>query len=933
MTAEQFPGDDADASRLYDAYLDAALAGRAEDPASYLRAHGHPADASLLQNLEVVRQLVAKDRFDHDAPVDVAKMPFDRLGDYRPIRYLGGGGMGLVFVAEQESLGRLVALKVIRDKYRASGEVKVRFVREAKAVARLRHPNVVTVYGFGEDHGVLYLAMELVPGSTLRELILAGNIPTAKILHWGVQIAGALQTAHEAQILHRDVKPTNIIISDSGEAVLLDFGLARLTDGDWATLTGTFVGTPAYASPEQLAANKDEPVDARSDVYSLGVSLYEALTGALPFGNLSAGLMADKILQGDPVALREANPAISSELELVVLKAIAREPDARYQTAAELASDLEALLDHRQTQAQTRSATRQSPGPASGLNSTLAGVRLESLIGRGAQGKVYRGTHLALDAPRAVKIMDGWMIDSQEVAGRFEREARLAAQIDHPNVVRVHDVGRQDNCLYLVMELIEGQDLKQLIDGQGPLPWARAVKLISAIGSGLDKAHQLDVVHRDIKPSNMVLDRQTDRVVLTDFGMAKDTVNDQTLTATGALLGTPATMAPEVCSGERAIPASDQYSLACSLFFLMTGCFPFEGGSALALIQQHINQQPPDLSRLVPDCPAPITRAVHQALSKDPALRYPSVDRFIRALRVRPVMRLPEEVDWNHPLIKMAGVVLLLVFGFFGWQIFSGQETEPETEATTPKTRRPHPTQQAKTAPARKKTPPVKKAPPTGAELSKFFAAKLEKLPGTNRWRFDYDFSDGANRPQMKDWSGFRVRVKWVKTGFRLRMTPESEEDWGFWRHKARFTDVKMTVWLTCTHETGGGEFHLFYAGDKDEWFPQYRGEFLPWGQGGEKPRTIVFFRKKHFDDNSRELGRQPGKMLEPDKRIQVSLERKGDLINFRVPGTRDYEARDSLQKIRSGFLGFTHERDWLKNNIYHRILIEGTLDPNWKPR
>src|SRR5262245_60793185 len=187
--------------------------------------------------------------------------------------------MGVVFLAEQGSLGRLVALKVVRPERSGSAEAAARFQREAQAIARLRHPSVVSVHGTGEDRGVRWIAMELVPGRGLDEILREAaareeRLPLPKVLQWIAGIARGLDTAHRAGIVHRDVKPSNIRITPEDRALLVDFGLARELGGDALTRSGEFRGTPIYASPEQISGRLGE-VDARSDVYALGVTLYE----------------------------------------------------------------------------------------------------------------------------------------------------------------------------------------------------------------------------------------------------------------------------------------------------------------------------------------------------------------------------------------------------------------------------------------------------------------------------------------------------------------------------------------------------------------------------------------------------------------------------------------------------------------------------------
>lgn len=275
-------------------------------------------------------------------------LPFERLGEFRLIRRLGEGGMGVVYLAEQESLGRQVALKVIRPERVGTLEAEARFGREIEAASELRHPSIVTVYGSGEEQGVRYFAMELVPGKGLDVLLREASsreekIPVPKTLGWIKDIARALQCAHENGIIHRDVKPSNARITPEGRAILMDFGVARRTELSTLTLTGSFRGTPHYASPEQIKARKQK-IDARTDVYSLGVALYEAITGRVPFEGETTEQVFRKILEEEPISPRQLNPSISRELETIVITAMEKNPDRRYQTMSAFAEDLERFL-------------------------------------------------------------------------------------------------------------------------------------------------------------------------------------------------------------------------------------------------------------------------------------------------------------------------------------------------------------------------------------------------------------------------------------------------------------------------------------------------------------------------------------------------------------------------------------------------------------
>ena len=278
-------------------------------------------------------------------------LPYEQLGEYRLLRRLGQGGMGMVFLAEQQTLRRLVALKIVRPDQLGNPSVARRFEREAMSVARLRHPNIVTVYDAGQLGAVRYLAMEFVAGRSLEDALRSAAdsrqaLPSHQVVRWGRDLADALSSAHQGGVIHRDVKPSNVLITPDSEARLLDFGLARDVNAATITIGEYFQGSPYYASPEQVSVSRG-PVTERSDIYSLGACLYECLTGRAPFEAETTEQVFHEILHRDPVPLRRLSPFISRDLETVIGRAIEKEPERRYASAAALRDDLDALLESR----------------------------------------------------------------------------------------------------------------------------------------------------------------------------------------------------------------------------------------------------------------------------------------------------------------------------------------------------------------------------------------------------------------------------------------------------------------------------------------------------------------------------------------------------------------------------------------------------------
>lgn len=275
-------------------------------------------------------------------PSDVEPLPPPTLpSDYRLLGELGRGGMGLVYRVWQESLGREVALKVLRPGDLVFGDAIRRFRQEATSLARLRHRHIVSVHEVGEIDGNVYFTMDYVEGQSLARLVRTGRVTISRATAIVRQVTSAIAYAHSRGIVHRDLKPANILIDEAGDAFVVDFGLALdATSARDATLTGQVLGTPGYMSPEQARGDR-ERIGEATDIYALGVVLYEALTGVAPFADrgLAEGLQA--VLHEEPVPPRQLNPRVSRDLEIVCLKALEKDPEDRYPTAVALLADLE----------------------------------------------------------------------------------------------------------------------------------------------------------------------------------------------------------------------------------------------------------------------------------------------------------------------------------------------------------------------------------------------------------------------------------------------------------------------------------------------------------------------------------------------------------------------------------------------------------------
>lgn len=599
--------------------------------------------------------------------------------------------MGHVFMALTGEAGveRVCALKVLKEVRagRDAEELTQRFLDEAKVVTKLSHENLVYVFDFGIHERQGYLAMEYVRGKSITETwnrcaARRDGFPIGLTLYYIGELVSALWYAANVEglgLVHRDISPSNVMLTYTGGVKLIDFGLAKWKAKVVQTATGVQWGKTSYMSPEQYMG---KPVDHRSDLFSAAVILWELLTGRQMFPPSEA--RAPNLTVAPPSRYTQD---VSPELDNVVTKALSINPADRYQTGEEMCAALIAQMPKDlggklqaakfiarlfETEIREEGAeqsklvelaahidepipiskpekhsidspiqegeTTPDPDPDGLLGKTLCDrYYVRRLVGEGAMGRVYEGHHTGIGKRVAIKVAQKVERRKSELAKRFQREASAPAQIGHPNVADVTDCGTTEaGEFFFVMEFIDGVSLDTVIKRDGQIGIERGLTIATQICRALEAAHRAGIIHRDLKPSNVMLVRSQDEdelVKVLDFGVAKflhDTSDGGNLTLTDATVGTPKYMAPEQIRGGGKVDfRSDIYALGAILYTMLAGGhLPIGGASVDEIWQRKLTRDPRPLRDYRSDLPEDLEELVLSCLARDPAQRPQSAEEL-----------------------------------------------------------------------------------------------------------------------------------------------------------------------------------------------------------------------------------------------------------------------------------------------------------------
>ncbi len=559
------------------------------------------------------------------------------LGPWRLGNVLGEGGMGKVFEASGLESGEVVAVKVLKEGLTGADQARRRFQVEAEAASALEHPGVVKVHGlFRAPQGTSYIVMERLYGATFDELRRAGKFASAdRVLELMAPICEVLALAHGKGIVHRDLKPSNIFLHregpDRSRVKVLDFGIAKFLDRveDRLTSTGEFLGTLLYMAPEQTESRS---VTTAVDVYSLGVILFEALTGTLPFAARSPVELIRLHSTMPAPALSSLRPEISEELEAVVARCLLKRPWNRYCDAGELGQALRGIPGIRPSGAHTRETRTVQVNAAHWVGLILdERYEIQEWVAPSRFGSdVYRASHLRTGADVAVRLWrTGQGAVRDHLLQAFRRESQ-AMGIRHQNLISILDLGFNDSCVYVVTELVDSISLRTLLARKGVLPPGQALPLARGAADALRALHEKGIISGGMSPETLRVvlgSAGPERLLLTPLGLAN--LKQLNLLASQPGREDPSLeyISPEQRAGHEPDVRSDLYSLALILLEMLCG----PGGVGTASSREaRAESAAPDAGRA--GLGEELTGFFRRALASEPEGRFTTAAEFLAAL-------------------------------------------------------------------------------------------------------------------------------------------------------------------------------------------------------------------------------------------------------------------------------------------------------------
>ena len=535
-----------------------------------------------------------------DGATDVTSSTATRrvlAGRYELMERLSRDSFGQVYKAQDNSLGRAVMIRRLPEQ---DENITRSLVEQTRVVSALTHANIMAIYDSGKDGSHYFICTEFVDGPTLRDYLTRERPDVSAICEIATQVCLGLTYAHKKGVVHRCLSPENIYIGNSNQVKIANFGFDARTEK-----SSTLIAKQ-YWSPEQILGQK---ADARSDLYSFGVVLYEILYGTPPFSGQDVETQHLKKMPSFQESSQRWTPAF---LVKIIQKCLEKDSQMRYQSAEEIVEELEVA----------------DIVPGMVLNERYEIIKE---LGTGGMGHVYQARDRDLDEIVALKVLRAEISADPVIQKRFTREIKVSRMITHPNVVKVFDIGKYKGNRYISMEYIQGTSLDDWLRAHGKTDLRVLLSILAKIIQGVQAAHTQGIMHRDLKPQNVLLDRSLNPRVL-DFGIARSKEHVDA-TSSGQILGSPKYMSPEQIQGKDLDPRTDIYSLGIIMFFMFTGQEPFTGDDPRSIIMKHLTQPPPDMLKINPALPAWLERIVMKAMEKDREHRYSTLKEMLDDLR------------------------------------------------------------------------------------------------------------------------------------------------------------------------------------------------------------------------------------------------------------------------------------------------------------
>ncbi len=538
-------------------------------------------------------------------------MTLQKFGRYEIIEELGQGGMAEVYAAKDPRMERLVALKIIRKNFSENEKFQERFLNEAKMIAGLEHRAILPVHDFGQDEKTqkLYLVMRLMPDVLHKRLEKNGAISledTSLILN---RLAAALHTAHSRGIVHRDIKPPNILLDEEGTVFLADFGLAEPVDKiEAGFVPQSYGGSPFYMAPEQW---RGERVSPYTDIYQLGVTLFEMLTGERPFPEENLELLLDRHVNGHIPQARDLNPRLPKTIQPILEKAMAKNPLDRYKSCRELAEEVANLLHPKQIKNR---------------------YEIKEELQHGRLATVCLAHDLFEQREVALKIMKHELIPYASFQQQFQQQRQQLMNLpENTAIVPIYDVDQHEGQPYIAMQFVDGASLRDRMRKERVFSLETVYKLGSCLAQTLDSLHAANLAHGDVNLGNVLLD-EAEKCYLTDFHITAVAELTKAVLVQQNPLGYMPYMAPEQWRGEAITPQTDVYQFGVMIFEMLTGQPPFTGASAEELRQAVENDPPPKITAVKPELPPQFDTILARALAKKPEARFAKASEVINRL-------------------------------------------------------------------------------------------------------------------------------------------------------------------------------------------------------------------------------------------------------------------------------------------------------------